>query len=105
MGESAHLPPGAEAALSIDAAAHIADMLRAMADPTRLRMLSMLLDAPSGEACVQDLTEPLAVSQPTVSHHLKILAEAELVARDKRGKHSWYSIRGENAALVRSLLD
>ncbi|MEY9214820.1 ArsR/SmtB family transcription factor [Thermobifida halotolerans] len=97
-------PPNSEAALSAETAERIADTLRALADPTRLRLLTMLLNAPSGEACVQDLATPLATSQPTVSHHLKILAAAGLVRRDRRGKRSWYSIREERVALVRGLL-
>jgi len=61
-----------------------------LADPVRLRLLSLLASAPSGEACVCELVEPLERSQPTVSHHLKILAEAGLIVGEKRGRWVWY---------------
>ena len=61
-----------------------------LADPVRLRLLSLLASARSGEACVCELVEPLDRSQPTVSHHLKILVEAGLIVGEKRGRWVWY---------------
>jgi DNA-binding transcriptional ArsR family regulator len=61
----------------------------AAADPGRLRMLSLVLAI--GESCVCDLTEPLGLTQPTVSHHLKVLVEADIRRREKRGRWAWFS--------------
>ncbi len=62
------------------------------ADPARLRLLSLIQSAPDGEACVCDLTAPLGLSQPTVSHHLRILTEAGLLEREKRGVWAYYRL-------------
>lgn len=75
-----------------DAAALLAHTLKAIADPARLRLLSMIAAHDGGEACVCDLTEPLGLSQPTVSHHLKILVDAGLLTRDKRGVWAYYTL-------------
>jgi len=79
-------------------AADLARTLKALADPTRLRLVSMVAAHEGGEACVCDLTEPLGLTQPTVSHHLKILVDAGIFTRDKRGVWAYY-------ALVPSALD
>lgn len=71
--------------LSADAAADLARTLKSIADPARLRLLSLIAAHDSGAACVCDLTEPLGLTQPTVSHHLKVLVDAGLLTRDKRG--------------------
>jgi ArsR family transcriptional regulator len=76
--------------LSAAGAAHLAGLLKALADPTRLRLLSMIQSHEGGEACVCELTEPLGLTQPTVSHHLKVLADTGLVERDKRGVWAYY---------------
>lgn len=73
-------------------AERLAQMLRAVSDPTRLQLLSMIRASPTGEACVVDLTAPLGLTQPTVSHHLKVLVEAGLLNREKRGLWAWYSL-------------
>ena len=73
-------------------AADLAHMLKALADPTRLRLVSMVAAHEDGEACVCDLAEPLGLSQPTISHHLKILVEAGIFTRDKRGVWAYYSL-------------
>lgn len=65
---------------------------QALADPVRLRVLSMLAAAPDGEVCVCDFVGPLGRSQPTVSHHLKVLADAGIVHGERRGKWVWYSL-------------
>ena len=73
-------------------AADLARLLKALADPTRLRLVSMVAAHDGGEACVCDLTEPLGLTQPTISHHLKILVDAGIFARDKRGVWAYYSL-------------
>jgi ArsR family transcriptional regulator, arsenate/arsenite/antimonite-responsive transcriptional repressor len=70
----------------------LAGVLKAIADPTRLRLLSLVAAHEGGEACVCELTEPVGLSQPTVSHHLKILVDAGLLTRDKRGVWAYYAI-------------
>lgn len=65
---------------------------KALSDPNRLRLLSIVKAGSGGEACVCDLTEPLGLGQPTVSHHLKVLVEAGLLAREKRGTWAYYSL-------------
>ncbi|UCR89054.1 ArsR/SmtB family transcription factor [Mycetocola spongiae] len=69
----------------------LAKSLRALADPARLRLLSIIAGSPAGEVCVCDLTEPLGLGQPTVSHHLKILVEAGFLGRERRGTWAYYS--------------
>jgi ArsR family transcriptional regulator len=73
-------------------AAHLARTLKALADPVRLRIVSMVAAHDGGEACVCELTEPLGLTQPTISHHLKVLVEAGLLTRDKRGVWAYYAI-------------
>jgi len=70
----------------------LARSLKAIADPARLRLLSIIAASEGQEACVCDLTEPLDIGQPTVSHHLKILAEAGFVTRSKRGTWAYYAL-------------
>lgn len=74
------------------AAAELAQLLKAVADPTRLQLLSLVRAGESNEACVCDLTDALELSQPTVSHHLKVLVDAGLLTREKRGTWAWFSI-------------
>jgi ArsR family transcriptional regulator len=74
-------------------AADLARALKALADPTRLRLVSMVAAHEGGEACVCELTEPLGLTQPTISHHLKILVDAGIFSRDKRGVWAWYALR------------
>ena len=75
-----------------DEASALASKFKAIGDPTRLRLLSLVAAHEGGEACVCDLNEPLDLSQPTVSHHLKILVEAGLLTRTKRGTWSYYAL-------------
>jgi ArsR family transcriptional regulator len=89
--------------LSAEDAHVLARTVKALADPTRLRLVS-LVAAHGGEACVCDLTEPVGLSQPTVSHHLKVLVDAGLMAREKRGVWAYYSlVPGSLDALARVL--
>ena len=78
--------------LSAEEAADLSRALKAIADPARLRLLSLVAAHDGGEACVCDLTEPLGLSQPTVSHHLKVLVDAGLLSRDKRGVWAYYAL-------------
>lgn len=82
---------GQEALLATEAEA-LAARFKALADPNRLRILSIVSASPSAETCVCDLSEPLELGQPTVSHHLKILVEAGLLNREKRGVWAYYSL-------------
>jgi ArsR family transcriptional regulator len=70
----------------------LAASLKAIADPVRLRLISLVAAHESGEACVCELTEPVALSQPTVSHHLKILVDAGVLARQQRGRWAYYRL-------------
>ncbi|WP_438853537.1 ArsR/SmtB family transcription factor [Agromyces sp. M3QZ16-3] len=70
----------------------LAASFKALADPTRLRLLSIVAKSEGEEACVCDLTEPVGLSQPTVSHHLKILATAGFLERSKRGTWAYYKL-------------
>src|SRR5215475_9711333 len=85
-------------------AARLAAVLKALADPARLRLLSLIQSSPDGEACVCDLTAPLGLSQPTVSHHLRILTEAGLLERDKRGVWAFYRLVPSAIAAIAELL-
>ncbi|MFD1827914.1 MULTISPECIES: ArsR/SmtB family transcription factor [Mumia] len=78
--------------LSEDDAATLAKMFKALGDPTRVRLLSMIAANADGEACICDLTEPVGLSQPTVSHHMKLLAESGLVTREQRGRWAYYRV-------------
>lgn len=71
-------------------ASTLAKMFKALSDPSRVRLLSLIAAAPGGEACICDLTDPVDLSQPTVSHHMKLLADAGLVHREQRGKWAYY---------------
>jgi len=85
-------PGGLTRPLDRETADELSRLLKAVADPTRLRLLSILRSRPGCEACVCDLTEPLGLSQPTVSHHLRVLVEAGILAREKRGYWTWYAV-------------
>ncbi len=93
------------APLAVEEAAELARAFSALADPVRLRVLSMLASAARGEVCVCDFVGPLGRSQPTVSHHLKILGEAGLVHGERRGKWVWYSLDRGRLGRLRSALD
>ena len=95
-------PSVIEAPLSEAEAVDLADVLAAMADPVRLRLLSLV--AAQDEICSCDLEGPLGRSQPTVSHHTRILADAGLISGQKRGKWTWWSIVPDRLAAVRRAL-
>lgn len=78
--------------LDESAAESLAGVFKALGDPTRVRLLSLIAAHADGEACVCDLTGPVGLSQPTVSHHLKQLVEAGLITREQRGKWAYYRV-------------
>lgn len=92
-------------AIDVEAASTLAATLKALADPLRLRMLSAIATDPRGESCVCDLTELADVSQPTVSHHLRVLREVGVVTGERRGTWVWYRIPPERRPAVTSLLE
>lgn len=79
-------------ALGADVAADVARRFRALGDPTRVRLVSLIAAQPAGEACICDLTDTVGLSQPTVSHHMRQLVEAGLVSRDQRGRWAYYAV-------------
>ncbi len=91
-------------AMPADQAEILARKLKALADPTRLRLLSIVAAAEGEEACVCDLTEPVGLSQPTVSHHLKILTEAGYLSRSQRGTWAYYRLVPGSLDAVSQLL-
>ena len=91
--------------LNANDASELAQGFTALADPVRLRVLSILAASPAGEVCVCDFVGPLGKSQPTISHHLKILSEAGLVQGDRRGKWVWYSLNRDRLASLRAAID
>jgi ArsR family transcriptional regulator, arsenate/arsenite/antimonite-responsive transcriptional repressor len=95
--------PVREDALDETDAELLAQSFAALADPVRLRLLSFITSV-DGEVCACDLVEPSGRSQPTVSHHMKILVDAGLVAREKRGLWVWYQARPERLDALRSVL-
>ena len=82
-----------DAPLSVGDADALASMLRVLSDPARLRLVSLIAAQPEAEACVCNLTAPLGLSQPTVSHHLKKLHEAGILDRQQRGRWVYYALR------------
>ena len=84
--------PLTQGPLSVEDAQRYAQLLKAVAEPTRLRLVSIIAAQEGQEACVCDLTEPVGLGQPTVSHHLKILVDAGILHREKRGVWAYYSI-------------
>lgn len=84
--------PVTEAPVTGERARDLARTFKALGDPTRVQLLSIVAAAGGGEACVCDLTAPVGLSQPTVSHHLKILVDAGMLTREQRGRWSYYSL-------------
>jgi ArsR family transcriptional regulator, arsenate/arsenite/antimonite-responsive transcriptional repressor len=90
-------------ALSADQAEQVVPVLKALADPVRLRLVSLIASSEGGEACVCDLNEAFEQTQATISHHLKVLHAAGVLDRDKRGVWVWYAVRPEALAAVATL--
>lgn len=96
--------PVLRAPLAQAEADQLAAAFKVIADSARLRLLSLIASAPHGEACVCDLIEPLRLSQPTVSHHLKVLHEAGLLERERRGVWVYYRLVPQRLQLLRDAL-
>ncbi|MCL2543598.1 MAG: metalloregulator ArsR/SmtB family transcription factor [Nocardioidaceae bacterium] len=92
VGTVACCSPLVDEPLSAEAAERIAPLMKALADPVRLRLLSLVASHVDGEACVCDLGDAFELSQPTISHHLKVLNAAGLVEREKRGVWVYYRV-------------
>ncbi len=103
-GTTACCAPLSGGALSAEQAGQIAPLLKALADPVRLRLMSLVASSPGGEACVCDLNGAFDLSQPTISHHLKVLHEAGLLERDKRGVWVYYRARTQALAGLGTLI-
>lgn len=97
-------PPLLDGQLGAAEADQLASALKVLADPARLRLLSLIQAQPDGEACVCHLTEPLGLSQPTVSHHLKVLLQSGLVEREQRGSWAFFRVKPEPLAALRAVL-
>jgi ArsR family transcriptional regulator len=91
-GLAACCDPAAGGVLDPAGAERLARIFKALSDPTRVRLVSLLVAHPAAEACVCDLTDPVGLSQPTVSHHLKQLVEAGILTRSERGRWSYYRL-------------
>ncbi|HTZ44375.1 MAG TPA: metalloregulator ArsR/SmtB family transcription factor [Jatrophihabitans sp.] len=96
--------PLAREPLTRQQAEQVAPLLKAMADPVRLRLLSLIASHAGGEACVCDLTDAFSLSQPTISHHLKVLHEAGLLDREKRGIWVYYRARTDALSGLAALI-
>src|SRR5512134_931431 len=101
---AASCPPLLQQALGREEADELAGILKALADPARLRLLSLIQAQPDGEACVCHLVEPLGLAQGTVSHHLKALRNAGLVTREQRGSWAYYRVAPDALGSIRALL-
>lgn len=91
-GPSICCAPLTDQVLDVASAERLAAAFKAVAEPSRLRLISLLAAQPGGEACVCDLTDPVGLSQPTVSHHLRVLVEAGLLRREQRGRWAYYRL-------------
>ncbi len=96
--------PLAEAPLTSADAVELASRMKALADPARLQLLSILLASEDGQACTCDLTEPLGLSQPTVTHHLRRLLDAGLVGAERRGVWTFYRVVPEALTALAAVL-
>lgn len=90
--------PVTDAVMSEDDADNLAALLKALADPVRLRLVSLVAAAPSGELCACDLPALVGKSQPTVSHHLRQLVDAGILDREQRGKWAWFTLNSNRLA-------
>ena len=99
------LPTAGAEPLARGVAESMATALKAVADPTRLQILAMIAASENQESCVCNLTEPLDLTQPTISHHLKKLAAAGLINGERRGTWVWYSLNRERWAQIANLFN
>lgn len=98
-------PSGLTAPIGRPEAEQLSALLKAIADPTRIQLISYINASNNSEACVCNLTEPLALTQPTVSHHLKVLTDAGLIEREKRGTWVWYTVNQDRWQQIAKLLE
>jgi ArsR family transcriptional regulator len=103
-GPLACCPSVTEALLDEQSAVELSDALKVLADPARLRLLSLIAASQGGEACACDLVGPLERSQPTVSHHLTMLVDAGFLTRERRGRWAWYRVRADRLRELCALL-
>jgi ArsR family transcriptional regulator len=103
-GRAVCCPPLSREPLSREQAEQVAPLLKALADPVRLRLMSLVASHPGGEACVCDLVDAFDLSQPTISHHLKVLHDNGLLDRDKRGVWVYYRARPGALASLGALI-
>jgi ArsR family transcriptional regulator, arsenate/arsenite/antimonite-responsive transcriptional repressor len=103
-GTVACCPPLSAQPLTVEQAEQVAPLLKALADPVRLRLMSLVASHPGGEVCACDLGESFSLSQPTISHHMKVLHEAGLVDREKRGVWAYYRARTEALTSLGALI-
>jgi ArsR family transcriptional regulator, arsenate/arsenite/antimonite-responsive transcriptional repressor len=96
--------PLSEEPLAPAEAEQLAAALKVIADPARLRLLSLIQAQPDGEACVCNLQEPLGLSQPTVSHHLKVLVDGGLLEREQRGRWAYFRVVPDQLRALRDIL-
>ena len=97
--------PLLDAALSAGAADELAAAFKVLSDPVRLRLLSLVANAPDGELCACDLPALVERKQPTVSHHLSILTETGLLKREQRGRWAWFRVAPQRLAVLRDALN
>jgi ArsR family transcriptional regulator, arsenate/arsenite/antimonite-responsive transcriptional repressor len=90
--------------LDEEAATELATVFKALADPVRVRLVSIIAGAPEGEICACDLPALVDRSQPTISHHLSVLLRAGLIDREQRGKWAWFRLRRDGLAAIRAAL-
>lgn len=95
--------PLSGASMSTEQAEQVAPLLKALADPVRLRLVSLIASSESGEACVCDLNDAFDLTQATISHHLKVLHSAGVLDRDKRGVWVYYAVKPEALSAVANL--
>ncbi len=103
-GQAVCCAPLSQVPLSPEQAGQVAPLLKALAEPVRLRLMSLVASREGGEACVCDLTDAFDLSQPTISHHLKVLHDAGLLDREKRGVWVYYRARTEALASLGALI-
>ena len=99
------LPKAGTEPLARNTAESMATALKAVADPTRLQILAMIAASENQESCVCNLPEPLDLTQPTISHHLKKLAEAGLISGERRGTWVWYSLNRDRWGQIANLFN
>jgi ArsR family transcriptional regulator len=103
-GGPACCPGGLTEPVDRSTAEELAGLLKAVADPARLQLLSLIASAEGAQRCVCDLTGPVGLSQPTVSHHLKVLVSAGLLRREQRGPWAWFGLVPERFAELAEVL-